>query len=405
MQVLHERCCGLDVHKKTVVACVITPEGQETKSFGSTTKELLRMGDWLLERGVTHVAMESTGVYWQPVYNLLEGTGLELLVVNAQHIKAVPGKKTDVGDAEWIADLLRHGLLQGSFIPDRPQRELRELVRSRRVLIRQRAEVVNRIQKVMEGANIKLSSVVSDVLGASGRAMLEGIIQGRLDAKELASLAQGKLKGKRAELEAALEGRVDEHLRFMLKSYLRQVDFLEGEIALLDEEVERRMSPFQKALEQVDGVTGVGRRGAEEIVAAIGTDMGRFPTDAHISSWAKLCPGNNESAGKRKSGSIGHGDPWLRSALVEAAWATVRTRTYLSAQFHRLAPRIGAKRAIVAVAHSILVIIYHILKDGVPYHDLGHDYFQRRNPERVRHRAVCQLESLGYNVILEPKPA
>lgn len=403
MEVLHERCCGLDVHKKVVVACVITPEGQETRSFGSMTKELLGMGDWLLERGVTHVAMESTGVYWQPVYNLLEGTGLELLVVNAQHIKAVPGKKTDVQDAEWIADLLRHGLLRGSYIPDRPQRELRELVRGRRVLIRQRAEVVNRIQKVLEGANIKLSSVASNVMGVSGRAILEALAQGREDPKGLASLAKGRLKEKREALEGAVQGRVDDHLRFMLDLYLRQVDFFEGEIAALDEEVERRMGPFQKALEQVDSVTGVGRRGAEEILVEIGKEMERFPTDAHIASWAKLCPGNNESAGKRKSGSIGGGNPWLRSALVEAAWATVRTRTYLSAQFHRLAARIGAKRAIVAVAHSILVIIYHVLKDGAPYQDLGHDYFQHRSPERVRHRAVRQLESLGYNVILDPR--
>ncbi|MDP2954769.1 MAG: IS110 family transposase, partial [Chloroflexota bacterium] len=364
MQVLHERCCGLDVHKKAVVACLMTPEGQETRTFGAMTRELLEMADWLLERGVTHVAMESAGVYWQPVYNLLEGLDLELLVVNAQHMKAVPGKKTDVKDAEWIADLLRHGLLRGSYIPERPQRELRELVRSRRVLIRERAEVVNRIQKALEGANIKLGSVACDVVGVSGRAMLEAIVQGRKTPKELASLAKGKLRKKRPELEEALEGLVDEHLRFMLGMHLRHVEFLEGQITTLDEEVEKRMGPLGEALERVDSIPGLGRRLAQEVLVETGVEMGRFPTDAHLASWAKLCPGNNESAGKRKSGSIGGGNPWLRSALVEAAWAAARTHnTYLSAQYHRLAARRGAKRAIVAVAHSILVIIYNLLKD------------------------------------------
>lgn len=406
MQVLHERCCGLDVHKKAVVACLITPEGQETRTFGAMTRELLEMADWLLERGVTHVAMESAGVYWQPVYNLLEGLDLELLVVNAQHMKAVPGKKTDVKDAEWIADLLRHGLLRGSYIPERPQRELRELVRSRRVLIRERAEVVNRIQKALEAANIKLGSVACDVVGVSGRAMLEAIVQGRKTPKELASLAKGKLRKKRPELEEALEGLVDEHLRFMLGMHLGHVDFLEGQITTLDEEVEKRMGPLGEALERVDSIPGLGRRLAQEVLVETGVEMGRFPTDAHLASWAKLCPGNNESAGKRKSGSIGGGNPWLRSALVEAAWAAARTHnTYLSAQYHRLAARRGAKRAIVAVAHTILVIIYNLLKHKTTYQDLGPNYFDQRNHERVKHRALRRLETLGYKVTLEPQAA
>lgn len=394
------------MHKKAVVACLITPEGQETRTFGAMTRELLEMADWLLERGVTHVAMESAGVYWQPVYNLLEGLDLELLVVNAQHMKAVPGKKTDVKDAEWIADLLRHGLLRGSYIPERPQRELRELVRSRRVLIRERAEVVNRIQKALEAANIKLGSVACDVVGVSGRAMLEAIVQGRKTPKELASLAKGKLRKKRPELEEALEGLVDEHLRFMLGMHLGHVDFLEGQITTLDEEVEKRMGPLGEALERVDSIPGLGRRLAQEVLVETGVEMGRFPTDAHLASWAKLCPGNNESAGKRKSGSIGGGNPWLRSALVEAAWAAARTHnTYLSAQYHRLAARRGAKRAIVAVAHTILVIIYNLLKHKTTYQDLGPNYFDQRNHERVKHRALRRLETLGYKVTLEPQAA
>jgi len=406
MEVVNERCCGLDVHKKTVVACMLTSERRETRTYSAMTEGLLKLGDWLVREGVTHVAMESTGVYWQPVYNLLEGLGLELLVVNAQHMKAVPGKKTDVKDAEWIADLLRHGLLRGSYIPPRPQRELRELVRSRTSLVRERSEVVNRIQKALEGANIKLASVASDVVGASGRAMLEAMVDGREAPEELAALARGRLREKRAELEAALQGLVDHHLRFILGSHLRHVDFLDGEIERMDQEVAERMGPFEEEMERVDAIPGVARRTAQKVLVETGVEMGRFPTDAHLSSWAKLCPGNNESAGKRGSGCTGKGNPWLRSALIEAAWAAARTRgTYLSALYHRLAARRGAKRAIVAVAHAILVIIYHLLKRKTSYQDLGPNYFDERNRERVKHRAVHRLEALGYNVILEPQHA
>ena len=366
------------------------------------TKGLLALGDWLVEHGVTHVAMESTGVFWKPIYNLLESE-FTLLVVNAQHMKAVPGRKTDMKDAEWIAELLRHGLLRGSFIPDRPQREMRELVRYRRSLLQQRAQVVNRIQKVLEGANIKLASVASDVVGVSGRAMLEAMIAGVEDSKALAQLAKGKLRKKRAQLEEALKGLMGPHQQMMLKSQLRHLDFLDQEIAQLDQEVGKRMGPFEEALKLLESIPGVGRRGAEEVVAETGVDMGRFPTYAHLASWARLCPGNHESAGKRKGGSTGAGNPWLRSTLVEAAWGAARTRqSYLSAQYHRLAARRGAKRAAVAVAHTILVIIYHLLRDQTPYHDLGRNYYDERDREAVVHRSVHRIQRLGYHVTLVP---
>lgn len=401
MEVIYERCCGLDVHKKTVVACVMAPEGKETRTFNTMTKDLLALADWLTERQVTHVAMESTGVYWQPIYNLLEAD-FTLLVVNAYHIKAVPGRKTDVKDAEWIADLLRHGLMRSSFIPDRPQRELRELVRYRRNLIRQRSQVVNRIQKVLEGANIKLSAVASNVVGASGRAMLEAMIEGSQDPQALAALAKGRMHNKRSALEEALRGLMGPHQRRMLQSQLRHLDFLDQEIAGLDEEVATRMLPFKTAVQRLDGISGVGSRVAEDVLAEIGVDMTRFPTAAHISSWAKLCPGNNESGGKRKSGQAGHGNPWLRSALVQAAWAAVATKgTYFSAQYHRIAPRRGSKRAILAVAHSILVTVYSMLRHGTTYQDLGGNYFDERSRQATIRRAAQRIERLGYKVTLE----
>lgn len=401
MQVLHERCCGLDVHKRTVVGCVITSEGQETRTFGAVTKNLLALADWLKEQGVTHVAMESTGVFWKPVYNLLEGD-FTVLVVNAQHIKAVPGRKTDVKDAEWIADLLRHGLVRGSYIPDRPQRELRELVRYRRSLIQQRAQVVNRVQKLLEGANIKLSSVVADITGVSGRAMLEAMAEGTEDPRVLAALARGKLQRKRPALEEALEGLMGPHQRMLLRSQLSHLDFLDTQIAQLDQEVARRMGPFEEALQRLDGIPGVGRRTAEQVVAETGIDMSRFSTASHLASWSRLCPGNNESAGKRRSGHTGGGNPWLRSALVEAAWAAARTKgTYLASQYHRLASRRGAKRAAVAVAHTILVIIYHLLRNQKGYQDLGVNYFDERDRLAVIRRSARRIERLGYKVTLE----
>ncbi len=402
MEALYERCCGLDVHKKTVVACVLTPHGKEFRTVATMTTDLLLLADWLVQRGVTHVAMESTGVYWKPLYNLLEELDLELLLVNPRHMKAVPGRKTDMKDAEWIADLLRHGLLQGSFVPERPQRELRELVRYRRSLIRERSRVVNRIEKVLEGANLKLTGVITDVLGVSGRAMLEALVAGVEDPSLLADLATRTVQKKRVALEEALQGKVGDHQRLMLAGLLRHVDFLDEEVTRMDEEVALRLHPFEESLERLDGIPGVGRRTAEEIVAEIGTDMSRFPTAAHLASWARLCPGNNESAGKRQSSSTGQGNPWLRAALTEAAWAASHTKaTYLSAQYHRLAAKRGAKRAIVALAHTILIIIYSMLRNGTVYKELGANYFDERNHQKVALRAVHRLEALGYKVTLE----
>jgi transposase len=403
MQVVYERCCGIDVHKRNLVACVITPEGKELRSFGTMTVHLLELADWLEERGVTHVAIESTGVYWKPVYNLLEGCGVELLVVNAQHIKAVPGRKTDVKDAEWIADLLRHGLLRGSYIPSREQRELRELVRYRKTLIRERSAEVNRLQKTLEGANIKLASVVSDVTGKSGRAMLEALVAGTTDPKELAGMALGQLQNKRAQLEQALYGLVGRHQQVMIAAQLRHIDFLDHEIEALSGEIEERLRPFEQSLAYLDSIPGVGRRTAEMILAEIGFDMERFPTAGHLASWAGMCPGNNESAGRRKSGRTRKGSPWLREALVEAAQTAARTRnTYLASQYHRIAARRGAKRAVVAVGHTILVIAYHLLKHQTPYTDLGANYFDEQDKMAILRRSVKRLEKLGYKVSVGP---
>ena len=400
MQVIHQRCAGLDVHKKTVVACVITPQGQQTRTF--PTKNLLELADWLDQQQVTHVAMESTGVYWKPIYNLLEGQGLTLLVVNAQHIKAVPGRKTDVKDAEWIADLLHHGLLQGSYIPDRGQRELRELVRYRRSLIQERARVVNRIQKVLEGANIKISSVITDITGVSGRAILEALAQGIEDPVALAALARGRLQRKVPALAEAAHGLMGSHQRMMLKSQLHHLEFLRGEIERLDREVAMRLKPLEGAIERIDEIPGIGRRIAEEVLVEIGPDMERFPTAAHLASWARVCPGNNESAGKRKSGATGQGNPWLRSALVEGAWAAARTKgNCLAARYHRLAARRGGKRAILAVAHTILKMVYHLLRDQVRYQDLGANYLDQRDGQGILRRAVRRIECLGYKVTIE----
>ncbi|GFP30325.1 hypothetical protein HKBW3S44_00240 [Candidatus Hakubella thermalkaliphila] len=402
MEVLYKRCCGLDVHKRSITACLITPEGRKMRTFGTMTEDLLELADWLTKEGCTHVAMESTGVYWKPVSNLLEGLEMDLLVVNARHIKAVPGRKTDVADAEWIADLLRHGLLRGSFIPDKEQRELRELVRYRQSLIRERVAEANRIQKVLEGANIKLGSVASDILGKSGRSMLKAIISGTDDPSLLAAMTKGRLKNKTAELKRALRGLLDQHQRKLLAPQMRHIEFLDQEIEDLSEEIKKRMHPFEEAIALVDEIPGIGRRVAEQVLAETGLNMERFPTDAHIASWAGVAPGNNESAGKRKSGKSNKGNKWLKATLVEAANATSRTKdTYLSAQYHRLAARRGKKRAALAVAHTILVIIYHMLKKGTSYQELGANYFDKRDEKAVVLRSLKRLEALGYKVVLE----
>jgi len=403
MQVIHERCCGLDIHKTSITASIITPEGKETRTFGTMTADILELAQWLKTKGITHVAMESTGVYWKPIYNLLELEDIELLVVNAQHIKAVPGRKTDVKDAEWIADLLRHGLLKGSYIPSREQRELRELVRYRKSLVEERAREVNRLQKVLEGCNIKLSSVISDITGASGRAMIEAIINDIDDPKLLAKLAQGKMKSKRKNLEQALRGLVGPHQRKLLSTQLRHIDFLDGEIKQLDREIAERLRPFEQELELLQTVPGVGQRTAELLVAEMGTDMERFPTSAHLASWAGMAPGNNESAGKRKTGRTRKGNKHIRTALVQAAHAAAMNKEcYLSAQYHRLAARRGSNRAAVAVGHSILVIAYHILKRHQPYRELGSNYFDQRKAGIVLNKTVKRIEALGFKVSLEP---
>lgn len=403
MEVVHPRCAGLDIHKKTVTACVITPQGRERRNFRTLTAALLALVEWLRGHGVTHVAMESTGVYWKPVYNLLEGSEIEPVLVNAAHIKHVPGRKTDMQDAEWLAELLRHGLVRGSFVPDREQRELRELVRYRRSLIAELTREANRIQKVLEGANIKLGDVASNVLGKSGRAMLRALIAGETDPSQLAALACGRLRSKRADLEQALHGMVGPHQRRLLAAQLRHVEFLEEQIDALDEEIAERMRPHQALLERLDGIDGVARRTAEEVVTEIGVDMSRFPTAAHLASWAGMCPGHDESAGKRRSGRT---RLHLCCTLVQAAHAAARTRgTYLSALFHRIAARRGTRRAAMAVGHAMLVIIYHMVKEGTCYRDLGGHYFDRLHEAAAVKRTVRRLEALGYRVSLEKVPA
>jgi transposase len=374
MDIIHACCAGLDVHKKTVVACVrrVGPDGavtSEVRTFGTMTRELLALSDWLGSQGVGKVAMESTGVYWKPIFNLLEG-GFEVILVNAHRLKHVPGRKTDVKDSEWIAQLLQYGLLSPSFIPPLEIRELRDLTRQRTQLVRNCATVANRIQKVLEDANIKLGSVASDVLGVSGRAMIRALIEGQDDPARMAELAKRRLRGKIPELELALHGRVTDHHRFQLRALMDQIGFLEGLIGRYDAQIEEAMSPLAEKTQRLRGIPGVGERSAEVIAAELGTDMARFPTAGHLSSWAGLCPGNNESAGKRRSGKTTKGSQWLRAMLVQVAWAASHTKeTIFSACYHRWAKRLGKKKALVAVAHKLLVVIYHLLKGGADYRE------------------------------------
>jgi len=363
------------------------------------TCDLIQLREWLLECKVTHVAMESTGVYWKPLFNLLEETSIDVKLVNARHVKNVPGRKTDVKDAEWLASLLQHGMLNGSYVPEREWRELRELVRYRRTLIQERADEVNRVQKVLEGANIKLASVATDVMGVSGRLMLEAMVQGVDDPEALAAMAKGKLRKKQSSLEKAMQGLMGNHQRMMLKSQLRHIEFLDGEIERLDCEINDRMKPYQKELEQLDQIPGIGERNSQELIAYIGVDMSRFPSAMHLASWAKVCPGNDSSAGKRRSGRTGRGNPCLRAALMEAAWAAIRKKgCFLAQLYHRIAARRGKKRAAVAVAHRILVIIFHVLKDGRDYREVGVDYMTPRQKEAAIRRAIKRLHELGVKV-------
>ena len=407
MDVVYERCCGLDVHKKSVVACLLISRSggkplRAVRTFGTMTEDLLALADWLTETGCTHVAMESTGVSWKPIWNLLED-GFELLLINPRDSKAVPGRKTDVTDAEWIADLLRHGLLRGSYVPDRPQRELRELTRYRTSLVRERTAEANRLQKTLEGANIKLASVATDILGTSGRAMLQALVAGATDAAALAHLAKGRLREKIPDLERALTGQFTPHQRFMVATHLAHIDFLEAAIAQVSTEIAERLRPCAEAVARLDTIPGVGPYLAEALIAEIGTEMSRFPTSGHLASWAGMCPGNHESAGKRRHGRTRKGSPWLRALLVQAAHAGARKKdTSVGAQYRRLAARRGRSRAAVAVGHTILMIAYHLLRDGTDYHDLGPRYFDERDRRAAERRLVHRLESLGSTVSLQP---
>ena len=410
MKVLYPHCAGLDVHKKTVVACIVHRDAAgdpvfTKRTFSTMTVDLLKLSDWLQSAGVTQVAMESTGEYWKPVYNLLEGH-FDLVVANSRHVKNVPGRKTDASDAEWLAELHQHGLVRASFVPPAPQRELRELTRHRSNFIRERVNLVNRLQKTLESANIKLACVATDVMGVSGRAILDALVAGQTDSGLMADLSRGRLRSKRAELEKALEGRIKGHHRFILGELLCQIDSLDETLARFDTQIEEVCRPFAQAVERLDTIPGIGRVAAEAIVAEIGVDMTRFKTDAHLAAWAGVAPGNNQSGGKRLSGRLRQGNQALRKVLVQAAHAAAHTKdTYLSAQYHRLVGRRGHKRAILAVAHSILVIAYHLISRNEDYRDLGADYFDRRKPEATVRRLLSRLTQLGYEVTLNPKQA
>ncbi len=406
MEIVARCCCGLDVHKKLVVACLRELDAagrlrKEVRTFGTMTADLLALAEWLAAAGCTQVAMESTGVYWRPVFNLLHDQ-CEVLVVNAQHIKAVPGRKTDIKDAEWIAELLQYGLLRGSFIPPQPQRELRDLTRHRTTLVQERARVINRLQKVLEDANIKLAAVVTNVLGVSARAMLEAMLAGISDPATLANFAQGRLREKREQLEQALTGVVRAHHRLLLTELLGHIDYLDKAIARVSEAIAARLQDDEESLALLDSIPGVSRRTAEILLAEVGADLQRFPTAKHLASWAGMCPGNHESAGKRLSGRTRKGSPWLRQALVEAAHGAARSkRTYVGAQYRRIAARRGKKRAAVAVGHTILVMAYYVLTRREPYRELGPNYFDEHDRRRVERRLVHRLEQLGYSVDLK----
>jgi transposase len=409
MYLIYKRACGIDVHKKFIVACILLEqedgtEHKEIRTFSTMTADLLACVDWLESKGIEMVAMESTGVFWRPVFNLLEAH-INVMLVNAQHMKALPGRKTDVKDSEWIADLLRHGLLEASFIPPQPIRDLRDLVRYRKTLMQERAQEVNRLQKVLETANLKLASVASDVLGKSGRDMLNALLSGESDPLVLAELARGRLRAKLPELRLALDGRLRPHQTFLIQQILAHIDFLEQSLEALQSEIDERLAPFKEVTTLLDSLPVIMDVAKAVLIAEIGVDMSRFKTAKHLASWAGVCPGNRVSGGKRLSGSTTKGNVYLRSILCQLAWAIARCKTpnYLSSLYHRIARRRGKKRAILAVAHSLLVSIYHMIRDNKPYKDLGPEYLEKLDTERVERRAVERLRQLGYDVTLTPK--
>lgn len=403
MEVIRDRCAGLDVHKDTVVVCVRIQEGRqqargEVRSFGTKSRDLLALGDWLEEQGCTHAAMEATGVYWKPVWHLLEGR-VELVLANASHIRNVPGRKSDVNDATWIADLLAHGLIRGSFVPPQPIMELRELTRTRKQLTREIVRHTQRIQAVLQEANVKLDSVISDVLGVSGRRILRAMIEGHSDPKELAALGSSRLRSSQETLEEALRGRVTAHHRFLLSQHLGLIENLERTIQQFDQEIERVIEPFREVVERLTAIPGISHLSAQALVGEIGLDMGQFPTVGHLISWATLCPRLDQSAGKVRSTRGRKGGQWLKPMLIQCAWAAVRSKdTYLRAQFLRLKARRGPKKAIVAVAASMLTAAYYMIEHGMEYRDLGGDYFGKRDSDRLARRLAKRIRELGYEV-------
>jgi transposase len=408
METLVERGCGLDVHQATVVACllIVRKDGKvqkQLRTFGTTTRELLSLREWLLSQGCSHVAMESTGVYWKPVYAILEGT-FQIVVANAQHVKKVPGRKTDVKDAEWIADLLCHGLLRQSFVPPQPIRELRDLTRYRRKLVESQSAERNRLLKVLETANIKLASVATDVFGMSGRLMLRALIEGKAAPEKMAELAKGKLRSKIPQLELALEGKLEDHHRFLLKLQLDRLERVEGDLAVLEQHIQEKLAPYAAQLALLDEIPGIDWTLAAVIIAELGVDMSVFQSVSQLASWAGVCPGNNESAGKRKSSRIPKGNVYLKTVLVEAAHAAAKTKgSYLRDKFYRLKARRGYKRAAVAIGHKILVSIYHMISQNVSYNDLGDLYLDKLHKNHLTRNLVHRLERLGYVVTLAPQ--
>jgi transposase len=406
MRIVYPRCCGLDVHKKTITACVLirdaaSDDQQEIRRFGTMTRDLLELADWLHSSQVTHVAMESTGVYWKPVWNILESQ-FEVVLVNAQHIKAVPGRKTDIKDCQWIADLLQHGLLRGSFVPPPPIRRLRDLTRLRTSLRQDHTTVANRMQKILEDANIKLASVASDWLGVSGRAILAQLLAGEEDATKLAELSRRRLRAKLPQMQLALHGRMTAHHRWMLRVLWEQLEFLEAQLAKLDAQIHEQVRPYEDAIALCTTIPGIEAVAAANLIAEIGVNMDQFPSAQHLASWAGMCPGNHESAGKRLSGTPRKGNAWLRRSLCQAAWAASHTKaTYLAARFRRLAARKGKKRALVAVGHSILVSVYHMLKTKRPYCELGADYLDRIKADQLKRYFLKRLEQLGVQVSVQ----